>query len=100
MENVELQFLQKEVNELKDENKELEKRIIKIETSREKTEFQYEEIMKALNKLNDITIPNLMKEVESIKNKPAKRWETGINALISAIVAALVGFGVSKLGGN
>ena len=100
MENVEIAFLKEQIEEVKKENKELSKRITKIEASREKTEFQYEEIMKALNKLNDVTIPNLMKEVESIKNKPAKRWETGINALISAVVAALVGFGVSKLGGN
>lgn len=41
-----------------------------------------------------------MKELENIKNKPAKRWEAGVNALISAIVAGLVGFGVSYLGGK
>ncbi len=56
--------------------------------------------MKAIDKLNEVTIPNLMKELENIKNKPAKRWEAGVNALISAIVAGLVGFGVSYLGGK
>lgn len=100
MENMELQYFQNQLKELKDENKELEKRIIKIETSREKTEFQYEEIMKALNKLTDETIPKLMDELDSIKNKPAKRWETVINALISAIVAGVVAFLASKIGGK
>ena len=100
MDNVELQFLQKEVGELKEEIKELAKRILKIETSREKTEFQYDQIMKSLEELNKVTIPKLMEELENIKNKPAKRWDSVINALISAVVAALVGFGVSKLGGN
>lgn len=100
MESVEIQFLQTQIKELKEKDKELEKRLLTVETSREKTEFQYGEIMKALNKLNDETIPKLMDELDSIKNKPAKRWETGINALISAVVAALVGFGVSKLGGK
>ena len=56
--------------------------------------------MKAIEKLNEVTIPNLVKELDAIKNKPAKRLETGINALISAIVAGVVGFLTSRLGGN
>lgn len=98
--NLEIQILKESLSELKEAYKDLEKRVNKVETSREKTEFQYEEIIKSLDKLNEITIPKLTEELENIKNKPAKRWDSVINALISAVVAALVGFGVSKLGGN
>lgn len=98
--NLELQILKENLSELKDSYKDLEKRVNKVETSREKTEFQYEEIIKSLDKLNEITIPNLMKELENLKNKPAKRWETGINALISAIVGGGVAFISTKIGGN
>ena len=96
--NIEIQFFKQQLEEFKEEIKDIERRVTKIETSREKTEVQYEQIMKSLDKLNDVTIPNLMKELESIKNKPARRWETGVNALISAIVAGLVAFGFTKIG--
>lgn len=88
--NIELETLKEQLKELKEENRELSKRISKIEQSREKTEFQYQEIMKSLDKLNDITIPNLMKELETLKNKPVKRYETGINAIISGVVAIVI----------
>ena len=97
---VKLELFEEQLKELKEQNKEYEKRLTAIETSREKTEFQYEQIMKAIDKLNEVTIPNLMKELENIKNKPTKRWEARVNALISAIAAGLVGFGVSYLGGK
>lgn len=98
--NLELQILKENLSELKDSYKDLEKRVNKVETSREKTEFQYQEIIKSLDKLNEITIPNLMRELESLKNKPAKRWETGVNALISAIVAGSIAFISAKIGGK
>lgn len=98
--NVELQLLKETLQELKEALKDLEKRVAKVETSREKTEFQYQEIIKSLDKLNEITIPNLMRELESLKNKPAKRWETGVNALISAIVAGSIAFISTKIGGK
>ena len=88
--DVKFDLLDEQIKELKTQNKELEKRLTTIETSREKTEFQYEQIMKAIDKLNEDTIPKLMKELEIIKNKPAKRWETGINALISGVVAIVI----------
>ena len=87
---VKLELFEEQLKELKEQNKEYEKRLTAIETSREKTEFQYEQIMKAIDKLNEVTIPNLMKELENIKNKTAKRWEAGVNALISAIVQGLL----------
>ena len=82
--------LKEQVGELREQNKDFEKRITAIETSRQKTEFQYEQIMRALNKLNDVTIPNLVKDLETLKNKPAKKWETAINAVIAGVVAVVV----------
>ena len=64
---VKLELFEEQLKELKEQNKEYEKRLTAIETSREKTEFQYEQIMKAIDKLNEVTIPNLMKELENIK---------------------------------
>ena len=90
--SVELQLLKETLQEIKERYKDLEKRVAKVETSREKTEFQYQEIIKSLDKLNEVTIPNLRLEIEGLKNKPAKRWETGVNAVISGIVAVVVSF--------
>lgn len=98
--SVKVAFHEEQLKELKEQNKDFEKRLTEMETSKEKTEYQYEQIMKAIDKLNDITIPSIVKELEGIKNKPAKRWETGINALISAIVAGMVAFISTKIGGK
>ncbi len=94
------EYLQTQIQELKVENKDLSKRISKVEQSKEKTEYQFEQIMEAIKKLNDETIPGIVKQIEELKDKPVKRYETGISALISAIVAGLVAFGMNKLGGN
>lgn len=77
--------------ELKEDIKNLEKRVSKIEMTKEKTDYQYEEIMKALDKLNNITIPNLMTEINALKDKPAKRYDQVVTGLIGAIVGAIGG---------
>ena len=69
-----------------------EKRLLTIEKSQEKTDFQYEEIMKTLNKLNDVTIPSLTAQIEELKNKPVKRYDQIITSLIAGIVGAIIGF--------
>ena len=93
MENInhtEIENLKRELGNMKKEHEKFDDRIRKIETSKEKTEFQYEEIMKALNKLNDQTIPRLISDINELKNKPAKRYETIISAFISGVVAVIV----------
>lgn len=37
-------------------------------------------------------------DVKSLKDKPAKRWETVVTCIITAIVAALVGFALAQIG--
>ena len=79
----------KEIQDLKKITDEQEKRIQAIERSKEKTDFQYDQIMKTLEKLNNETIPNLTAQIEELKNKPVKRYDQVITAFIGAIVGAI-----------
>lgn len=89
------------IQDLKKDLKELEGRILLIETSRQKTEFQYNEIMKSLDKLTNVTIPNLMNEVNELKNKPVKRYDQAVSGIIGAIFGAVGSLIASRfLGGN
>lgn len=85
------------IENLQGEVKDLQKRVTKIEMTKEKTDYQYEEIMKALDKLNNVTIPNLMNEIDELKNKPAKRYDQTITAIIGTIVGAVGGAIVSLI---
>lgn len=87
----------KTISELSDIIHDHEKRIQQIERSKEKTDFQYEQIMKTLETLNKDTIPKLTKEIEELKNKPVKRYDQVITGLISAIIGGIVGFVVNKI---
>ena len=80
------------VEELKVNLKEQDDRIKQIEMSKEKTEFQYEQIMQSLKTLNDKTIPNLTAQIEELKNKPVKRYDQVITAFLGAIVGAIGSF--------
>ena len=74
-----------------------EQRISELEKRSEKTDFQYEQIMKMLDKLTEQTIPELSREIQAIKNKPAERYNTIIASIITACIGAVVGFICSKL---
>lgn len=58
----------------------------------------------ALTKVNDkvdvidADVKVIKTDIEDIKNKPAKRIETIISCLISAIVAGVIGFLFARLG--
>lgn len=94
--SVKLQMLENTINEIKTDIKDLEKRIIGIEQSKERTDYQFDEIMKALNKLNDVTIPRMLSDIQDIKNRPAKKYDAIMTTITSTIVAGIVGFVVSK----
>lgn len=94
---IQFELLDRQLAELKAENKELVKRISRVEQSREKTEYQFTEIMKALDDLNKITIPKLTKDLEEIKNKPAKHYDTIITTIITAVVSAIISFTISNI---
>lgn len=92
----------KEVSEEKLHNIEhaielLDGRVKDIEMTKQKTEYQYEQIMETLKKLNEQTIPNLTKQIQELKNKPAERYNLIVTSIISAIVGGMVTFIINNV---
>lgn len=81
----------KEIEELKRILEAQEKRIIQIELNNAKTDIQYEQIMNILNKLNERTIPDLIAQIEELKNKPVKRYDQAIGGILGAVFGAIGG---------
>lgn len=81
----------KQISELVRKTEEQEKRIIQLEMNNTKTDLQYTQIMETLKKLNEKTIPELTTQVEELKNKPAKRYETIVGSILGAICGAIGG---------
>lgn len=81
----------KQIEELKKQIEDHEKRIQLMEKSKEKTDYQYEQIIQTLNKLNEKTIPDLTMQIEELRNKPIKRYETIIGSILGAIFGAVGG---------
>ena len=81
----------KQIEELKRITDEQEKRIIQLEMNNTKTDLQYEQIMRTLTKLNEVTIPNLTAQLEELKNKPAKRYDQIIGSILGGIFGAVGG---------
>lgn len=75
----------------------LQDRVNDLEAKGEKTDFQYDQIVKMLDKLTEQTIPELSREIQALKSKPAERYNTIVTSIISTIVGAVVGFVISKL---
>lgn len=75
----------------------IDKRVKDMEMSKQKTEYQYEQIMQTLNTLNEKTIPNLISQIEELKNKPVKRYDQAISGIIGAIFGAIGTFIVNLL---
>ena len=82
---------EKQMDELKKITEEQEKRIARLELNHTKTDMQYNQIMETLNKLNNTTIPNLIAQVEELKNKPAKRYDQAIGGILGAVFGAIGG---------
>lgn len=85
------------VEKLEAEHSELQERVGKLEAKSEKTDFQYEQIMKMLDKLTEQTIPELSKEIQALKNKPAERYNTIVTTIITTLIGGVVGFFISRL---
>ena len=83
---------EEKIKTLTENIEQLTKRVGEIEASKQKTEYQYQQIMKTLEKLNDITIPNLTKQIQELKNKPAERYNLIITAIISTVIGGIVTF--------
>ena len=63
----------------------LDNRLREIEMSKQKTEFQYEQIMESLRTLNDKTIPKLTAQIQELKDKPVKRYDQAVSGILGAI---------------
>lgn len=85
------------IDDLKKEVATQDDRIRVIETSKEKTDYQYEQIMETLNKLNNVTIPGLTAQIEELKNKPVKRYDQVISGILGAITGAVGSYIVNLL---
>lgn len=75
----------------------IQDRVNDLEAKGEKTDFQYDQIMKMLDKLTEQTIPELSKEIQALKSRPVERYNAVITSIISTVVGAIVGFIASKL---
>lgn len=102
-ENQEIMLLKQDVANFKQQNLEtihklqkdlaqLDVRVKEMEMSKQKTEYQYEQIMQSLKTLNEQTIPNLTSQIQELKNKPVKRYDQAITSLIAAIFGAVGAF--------
>ena len=85
------ELTEKQIDSLNKVTDEQEKRINELERNNTKTDLQYEQIIQTLNKLNDTTIPNLVAQIEELKNKPVKRYETVVGSILGAIFGAIGG---------
>lgn len=85
------------VDRLEEETAKIQERVSQLETKGEKTDFQYDQIMKMLDKLNEQTIPELSREIQAIKSKPAERYNQVVMTIITTGVGAIIGFIFSKL---
>lgn len=79
----------REIKEMKEKLDEYDTRLKEIEMSKQKTDYQYEQIMESLKTLNEKTIPNLISQIEELKNKPVKRYDQAITGILGAVFGAL-----------
>lgn len=86
--NVEKQ-VDRHLEQAHDDIESLSKRISKLETTKEKTDYQFNQIMDSLKKLTDTTIPKLTNQIEELKNKPVKRYDQAISSIIGAVFGAV-----------
>lgn len=91
---VECQQIKDRVSKLERLTEAQETRIIELEKRNDKTDYQYEQIIKTLDKLINTTIPDLTKEIQAIKNKPAERYNTITTFVITTIIGAIIGYAI------
>lgn len=85
--------LEREVDELRRQNSSSHERIFERLGELEKQEgiqgVQYENILEKLDQLAG--------DVKDLKAKPAKRWESVMEKILSTVVAAIMGFVLARL---
>lgn len=76
-------LLDNRITRLEQECGTISTKVMELEKQNTKTDVQYQNIMKTLEKLSN--------QVEEIKNKPAKRWDTVITSILGAICGVIGG---------
>lgn len=76
----------KRLNDVEDRQNDLEKLVVAVNTLAVREEAVE----------NDVK--EIKSDVKSLTSKPAKRWDSLVNQLITIIVAAIAGFVLAKLG--
>lgn len=89
---VECKIYKEKIDKLENIVDSQESRIIELEKRNDKTDFQYDQIMKTLDKLINTTIPDLTKEIQAIKSKPAERYNQVTTVIITTIVGGIIGY--------
>ena len=56
------------------------------------------EVLATRQEVVESDVREIKKDVKSITEKPAKRWENFVWEVIRLVVAALIGFGIARLG--
>lgn len=83
------QIAEEQINRLQEQVSGLDVRVKEMEMSKQKTEYQYEQIMQSLKTLNEKTIPNLTAQIQDLKDKPVKRYDQAISGVIGAIFGSI-----------
>lgn len=95
------EHIQRELEEHKsrshETHKEILERINKLEMGSAKLEEKYTAIMSKLDELS-VQITSLITRINDIEKKPAKRWDGIVDKVLTALVAALIGALLIKLG--
>lgn len=92
----------------------IEHRLTEVEERAKSNSHRITEIEKRQNNLDDLVgtvkvladreervegdVKEIKDDVKSIKDKPAKRWESVVTQIITILVAAVVGFILAKFG--
>lgn len=92
--------LQKQMAAAEEQHKTLFRRIDKAEKLTESVHALALSIQALTDNLNNTnaTVSSLCDDMDDLKAKPAKKWETVTADIIKIVVAALVGFALAKVG--
>lgn len=74
-------------------------RIERLETESGRTDEKYKSIMKDLEELKQKQ-KEILERIESMAQQPAKRWDTAITSIITAVVGGIVGYFLSNIAGG
>ena len=93
--------LEKQISEYRTQAREthadMYKRIAALERSGSAQEARYQTIMDKLTELS-VRLNQAMATIATLKEKPAKRWESIVDKAIWAVLAAVIAFVLGRMG--